>query len=469
LECKKKKVLRTRKNLFLNSKNKNSKDAKIAFFGGLAERLSSFCVDFIPVFKSKTRSSSLSLCEVLTTFAISDKANCQSLSRVSPKENIYQNLHHFITKAKWCYKAVFSQIATTFINSLPELWHDDLCLLIDESGIPKKGTKSDGVAHQYCGQHGKQENSQVGVFSVLHCRKFYTTIGASLHLPKSSIGRNKIKAETPHKTKVEQALTLIKDSFCIKKLPVKWVCFDALYGRSVALLTALNKENIVFFGDIAQNIKVFTTKPSFSLPEKQPGKRGRTATKLKADIESTAVSRIASNLTSDQWQECKIRKLQDGKPLMAKLYRCIVWVYDEECDEVMELALLIRKDADGAVRYCLTNACKDLSLQRMGYMQGCRYFVERNFQEHKQHLGMNSYQIRDSEGWHKHMALCALTGLFITSVKIEQSICKDYPIHITTRELKSICKLILKCRRLTLESVVAEILHNNLINEISIE
>lgn len=406
---------------------------------------------------------------MLTAFSVSDKGNCQSLSKVSPKENIYQNLHHFITKAKWCYKDVFSQIATTFINSLPTHWLDDLCLLIDESGIPKKGTKSDGVAHQYCGQHGKQENSQVGVFSVLHCRKYYATIGASLHLPKSSIGCNKIKKDTPHKTKVEQALTLIKDVFCIKKLPVKWVCFDALYGRSVALLTALNKENIVFFGDIAQNIKVFTNKPSFCVPERQPGHRGRTATKLKADIDSTAVSKIAAKLTPALWQECKIRKLQDGKPLNAKLYRCTVWVYDEDLKEIMELTLLIRKDADGAVRYCLTNASKNLSLQRMGYMQGCRYFVERNFQEHKQHLGMNSYQIRQSDGWHKHMALCALTGLFVTSVKIEQSICKNYPVHITTRELKAICKLTLECHHVTLESVITEILSNNLINEISIE
>jgi SRSO17 transposase len=42
--------------------------------------------------------------------------------------------------------------------------HDDTLLVIDESGIPKKGKHSAGVARQYCGQRGKVASSlsQVG-------------------------------------------------------------------------------------------------------------------------------------------------------------------------------------------------------------------------------------------------------------------------------------------------------------------
>jgi SRSO17 transposase len=67
---------------------------------------------------------------------------------------------------------------------LPGAWLPDLSLSIDESGIPKKGKHSVGVAHQYCGQLGKQANCRVGVYAALVCRGFYCLINALLYLPK---------------------------------------------------------------------------------------------------------------------------------------------------------------------------------------------------------------------------------------------------------------------------------------------
>src|SRR5215831_936949 len=41
----------------------------------------------------------------------------------------------------------------------------DGIVIVDESGFPKKGKDSVGVARQYCGTLGKVENCQVGVFA----------------------------------------------------------------------------------------------------------------------------------------------------------------------------------------------------------------------------------------------------------------------------------------------------------------
>ena len=57
-------------------------------------------------------------------------------------------------------------------------------LKIDESGWVKKGDKSVGVGHQYCGNVGKVSNSQVAVFACLNNGHFASKIDARLYLPK---------------------------------------------------------------------------------------------------------------------------------------------------------------------------------------------------------------------------------------------------------------------------------------------
>jgi SRSO17 transposase len=73
-----------------------------------------------------------------------------------------QALQHFISNSPWDAEAVMRQVARGADALLGG--HGDTLLVIDESGIPKKGKHSAGVARQYCGQLGKVENCQVGVY-----------------------------------------------------------------------------------------------------------------------------------------------------------------------------------------------------------------------------------------------------------------------------------------------------------------
>ena len=78
-----------------------------------------------------------------------------------------QALQHFLTNSPWEDQRAVEQV-THDANSLLG-GHADSCLIIDESGMPKKGKKSVGVSRQWCGQLGKTDNCQVGVYSIL-CR-----------------------------------------------------------------------------------------------------------------------------------------------------------------------------------------------------------------------------------------------------------------------------------------------------------
>lgn len=59
------------------------------------------------------------------------------------------------------------------------------------------------------------------------------------------------------------------------------------------------------------------------------------------------------------------------------------------------------------------------SLKELAYRQCKRYFVEKAFREAKKELGLNQYQTRSAESWHKHMAMIMLAQLFINEEKIQ--------------------------------------------------
>jgi SRSO17 transposase len=383
---------------------------------------------------------------------VSDKRNCEKISKRIDRNA--QSLNHFISNSPWDWQQVGVRIAQLFVRMLPSYWLDDLCLSIDESGIPKKGQSSVGVAHQYCGQLGKGANSQVGVYAGLICRVFYCLINAILYLPQKWCDRKDVDIPAErrqHKTKIELAYEMILNARDILKVPFKWVNFDSFYGRDQVFLCQLHQQGITFVGDIPRDATVYLKNPKVYLPDNKK-KKGRKFTRYQVKGKSTEVQKIQRTLSDKDFRKLSIRITKEGKPVKTSYYVRTVYLAIKEKGAVMEVKLLIRKDDDGTIRYALSNNLK-ASTHRLGFMHTQRYFIERSFLELKQQLGLNEYQVRGYGGWHRHMFMCMMGLLFIQTEKMEYFKINEVP---STPQLAELIKILLPQKIRTMTDVLSE-------------
>jgi DDE superfamily endonuclease len=85
-------------------------------------------------------------------------------ARLAPDNvrRVHQSLHHLVADAPWSDEVVLQQVREGVLPAMQK--HGPVvCWIVDDTGFPKKGSHSVGVARQYCGQVGKQDNCRVAV------------------------------------------------------------------------------------------------------------------------------------------------------------------------------------------------------------------------------------------------------------------------------------------------------------------
>jgi SRSO17 transposase len=346
-----------------------------------------------------------------------------------------QQLHHLLTQAKWEAGTLMDRATVDFAQLIDDhCLSDDLALLIDESSFPKKGKHSAGVKRQYCGQRGKIDNCQVGVFGALSAGSLVNLVQARLYQPAKGI------------SKIDHAQGIIKHVTDDLKIPVQWICFDAFYGRDVALLANLVKSRQEFVADVPDTHQVWLKPFQMRVP-RSTGGRGRKPIHAKPTESPVPLRKYIRSLGRKDWRTIVVRHQSRGK-LKAKFHRRDVYLLNPLTGKRMKLILLIRKDPDGTIKYSLCHAPKYIRTRTLAYRQCKRYFIEQSFREAKMELGLNEYQTRSEVGWQRHMALCMLTQLFINTEKLR---------HKTRNRLKltagDILRLI-QCRTVFYENAI---------------
>ena len=106
-------------------------------------------------------------------------------ARVEPSrvQGAHQSLHHFVANADWSQEALLRQVRT-FVLPAIEKSGGVRAWIVDDTGFPKKGVHSVGVARQYCGQLGKQDNCQIAVSLSVANEHASLPIAFRLYLPE---------------------------------------------------------------------------------------------------------------------------------------------------------------------------------------------------------------------------------------------------------------------------------------------
>jgi SRSO17 transposase len=349
------------------------------------------------------------------------KKNMERMTEVVPDSN-WQSIQNFISHSPWDSGALLDQIAID-ANALIG-GNADSCLIVDESGFTKKGKKSVGVSRQWNGRQGKVDNCQVAVYAALCCRNRVCLTDTRLFLPENWTNDKQRCLEAgvatdrlEHRKKSDLAFEMVQ-SAREKGLSFQWVGGDAFYGDDPGFLRQLDQIGEIFMLDVHKDQTIYLEDPMPYVPNRKSN-RGPTPKLLQTDLVGQQVSQWAKQQPKSAWKKVFIRDSTMGI-LTAKVLHREVWLWDgkETYANKWQLVVTVAPNSKNKIKYSLSNAPLDTTLERLVFMQSQRYWVERAIEDGKSHAGLADYQVRGWTGWHHHMAMVMLALLFMLETKI---------------------------------------------------
>ena len=428
----------------------------MGLLAGIGQRFLNFCDRFGGHFRQRTRTVETSVRHYVRGLLQAETKNMERMEEAIPEAD-HQALHHMLSESAWPERAVLDQVAQDANRLLGG--HTDSALLIDESGCPKKGSHSVGVARQWCGQLGKVENCQVGVFAALSRGPEVTLIDGRLFLPEawtSDSARCQAagipKAHRGFQRKTDLALAMIVHARQ-QGIGLAWVGFDGFYGSDPGFLRALDDRGEVFVGDVHKDQRIYLEDPRPLVPPAQTV-HGRPPTRLQAQTPAVRVDLWTQQQPATAWPSVTLREGTKG-PVRVEILHRRVWLWDGQEPQARQWHLIVRRESDDPteIKYSLSNAAADTPAPRLAFMQGQRYWIERALQQGKQDVGLGDYQVRGWRGWHHHMTLVMMAMLFLLE---ERQLHQQTRPLLSGRDLRALLNHFLPRRDTTLEEVLRQ-------------
>ena len=327
----------------------------------------------------------------------------------------HQSLHHFVAQAAWSDTALLEAVHRHVVPAL-ERQGPITAWIVDDTGIPKKGRHSVGVARQYCGQRGKQDNCQVAVTLSLANEHASLPVAWRLYLPEAWAGdaERRVKAGVPpditFQTKPRIALDQICAA-CAAGLPRGLVLTDAAYGNDTEFRTGLTALGLIYAVGIQSSTTVWAP-GTHPLPPKPWSGKGRRPTRLRRDDDHkpVPVKDLALSLPALQWRSVTWRE-GTNTPRRSRFasVRVPVAHRDNERAELRAEEWLLIEWPDGEAeptKYWLSTLPADTPLPDLVAAAKGRWRIERDYEELKQEIGLGHYEGRGWRGFHHHATLC---------------------------------------------------------------
>src|SRR5215472_14699054 len=328
----------------------------------------------------------------------------------------HQSLHHLVADAPWEDAAVLRAVREYALAAITrrgpiEAW------IVDDTGMPKKGRHSVGVARQYCGQLGKQDNCQVAVTLSVANAAASQPIAYRLYLPEpwaSDPARRRragVPAEMGFLPKPEIALEQITAAV-EQGVPGGVVLADAAYGNDSKFRNGLEALGLQYVLGVQSTTTVW---PASSVPlQPHPYQGcGRPPKLLRRDAahQPLAVRELALQLAPTAWRTVTWR--EGTAAVRVRAAHRDYW----RALPHSEQWLLIEwpKASAEPAKYWLANLAATTPLKQLVRLAKLRWRIERDFQELKQELGLNHFEGRSWSGFHHHATLCIAAYGFLVA------------------------------------------------------
>ena len=342
------------------------------------------------------------------------KATASMAAHVS--DGNVQAMQQFIGQSPWPWEPLREGLAHRLVEEL----HPVAAWVVDDTGFPKKGVHSVGVARQYSGTLGKIGNCQVAVSLHYATDDAAVPLDFTLYLPEEWLeGKRRQKAGIPKyvtfQPKWALALALI-DRALAWEVPKGVIVADVGYGNTTEFRTGLAERKLLFAVGVQHTTAVWADSGNLVNPSlRRRGRPRRKPLKVGAPM---SVSEVSQSLPQERWQRVTWREGTKG-PMTSRFTATRVlpshsYQHDGLKEEPLWLLVEWPEDEAAPTKFWFANLPEDASLLSLVRLAKIRWWIEQGYQQLKDELGLDHYEGRSWQGWHHHVTMTMLAFGFLT-------------------------------------------------------
>jgi SRSO17 transposase len=337
-------------------------------------------------------------------------------------EDYEQGLQQFLSQSPWDERQVLDRLQ----GWVARRFGGEGLLIIDDTGFPKQGTHSVGVARQYTGTLGKVASCQVAVTLQFATGKEVVGLDARLYLPESwtqdreRMDRAGVPGDVDHQPKWQLALAMIRRAHANGLRGT--VLADSLFGTVTEFRQQLDLDGHTYCVGIDSTLKVIAADADLGPVPKHTG-RGRPPTRptgVRAGAKSPSVRQWALDHTVDfrkvtwregtkgkmtsrfaAWRVRPAHKLSAGKEPLPACWLLAEWPANSE----------------QPTKFFFSNQPPTTSLKQLVATAKGRWWIEHSYRELKDELGLDHFEGRSWRGWHHHVVLVLMAYAFLQDVR----------------------------------------------------
>ncbi len=349
----------------------------------------------------------------------SERRNIENIAEAI-EGGVVRTMQKFVSQGCWHDAEVLGELRTHLAEVLGER---DATINVDETGFPKKGTKSVGVKRQYSGTLGRVDNCQIGVMANYCSSKGHSLFDRRLFLPEewAQDETRREEAGVPEgvifRTKPELALEMVQAAI-VAGIPFRWVGGDSVYGDSPTFVQGLRALEKWYVLDTSSDARVWLKRPRMRNPGSVGAKGGRPLTKPKPIAKPIPVPEAVAALPKSSFRRITVANGSQG-PIVYEYAELTVWFSEEGLPAAQPERLLVRRSLgqEPELKYHRSNAPAEIPLKRVAQQRSLRWTIEQDIQAGKGESGLDEYETRGWTGWHHHTALSLLALGFLVLQK----------------------------------------------------